>query len=132
MRRLVELYGHTKASEIPLFGNLAISNVPGPTQPLYIAGAKVVSLYPCSIAFHGAALNITAQSYDQRLDFGLIACRRAVPDLGYLADLLLASFQELHDALLGPGPALSAEASSLGHLPTSLAQPCVQPERTQP
>ncbi|HKU43940.1 MAG TPA: wax ester/triacylglycerol synthase family O-acyltransferase [Polyangiales bacterium] len=100
LRQLVELYGHSHASEIPLFGNLTISNVPGPNIPLYIAGARVVSLYPCSIPFHGAALNITAQSYNDRLDFGLIGCRRALPDLGILADLLSPSLLELHQAVL--------------------------------
>lgn len=99
LRHMVELYGHTPASEFPIFGNLTISNVPGPPIPLHIAGARVLSLYPCSIPFHGAALNITVQSYDGRLDFGLIACRRALPDLGHLADLLAESLAELHDAI---------------------------------
>lgn len=42
------------------------------------------------------ALNVTVQSYDGRLDYGLIACRRAMPDLTDLGDYLLAE----HEALL--------------------------------
>ncbi len=100
VRRMVEAYGRSRLLEDALvFGNLVISNVPGPTIPLYIAGAKIVSMYPCSIPFHGAALNITVESYCDRLDFGLIACRRAVPDLATLADRLLESMAALERAV---------------------------------
>jgi hypothetical protein len=56
-------------------------------------------LYPCSIPFHGSALNITVQSYVDRLDVGLIACRRTVPDLQVIADGLEASWTELQQAV---------------------------------
>jgi len=99
VRGLVELYGRSRlVGRPPLLGNLVISNVPGPTVPLYIAGAKILSMYPCSIPFHGQALNITVESYCDRLDFGLIACRRAVPDLAQLADRLAVSLAELEQA----------------------------------
>jgi WS/DGAT/MGAT family acyltransferase len=94
--RLIALYGTRRAPEwLPLAGNLVISNVPGPPAPLYVAGARIVSMYPISIPFHGTAINITVESYCDRLDFGLTACRRAVPDLATLADGLAASFEEL-------------------------------------
>jgi diacylglycerol O-acyltransferase / wax synthase len=41
------------------------------------------------------ALNVTVQSYAGRLDYGLIACRRAVPDVNDLGDHLLAEHQAL-------------------------------------
>ena len=63
---------------------MAISNVPGPAFPLYMAGAKMLTNYPTSIVVHGVALNITVQSYDESLDFGLIACGRAMPDVADL------------------------------------------------
>ena len=59
--------------------NVAISNVPGPPVPLYIAGARLVNFYPVSIPAHGIALNITVQSYTGSLEFGLTACRRVLP-----------------------------------------------------
>ena len=96
LRRMVELYGRAKlAQRLPLLANLTVSNVPGPPIPLYLAGLRVLSLYPCSIPFHGTALNITVQSYVDRLDFGLIACRRAVPDLSKIADGLAEAWEEL-------------------------------------
>jgi hypothetical protein len=48
-----------------------------------------------SIPAHGMALNVTVQSYNGRLDYGLIGCRRAVPDIMDLADALLAEHRKL-------------------------------------
>jgi hypothetical protein len=61
--------------------NVVISNVPGPPMPLYMAGARMLTNYPTSIVVHGMALNITVQSYDQSLDFGLMADAQAMPDV---------------------------------------------------
>jgi diacylglycerol O-acyltransferase len=111
-RPLIELFGRSGlADHAPLFGNLTISNVRGPDTTLYVAGARLVSLYPCSIPFHALALNITAQSYGDRLDIGLVACRRAVPDLAELADRLEPALAELEQAVtrrLGK-PAVTSE-----------------------
>jgi diacylglycerol O-acyltransferase len=74
---LASLYGRSNlASRFPQMGNVAISNVPGPPMPLYMAGARMVSYYPVSIPYHGMGLNITVQSYAGSLEFGLTACRR--------------------------------------------------------
>jgi len=54
-----------------------------------------VSYYPVSIPSHSMALNVTVQSYNGRLDYGLIACRRAVPDVNDLADALLSEHRTL-------------------------------------
>ena len=61
--------------------NLVISNVPGPTEPLYWNGAKLDALYPASIVLDGQALNITMTSYLDKLEVGLIACRHALPKM---------------------------------------------------
>jgi WS/DGAT/MGAT family acyltransferase len=106
VRRLVTLYGRSRlVRRPPLLGNLTISNVPGPTTPLYIAGARLVSIFPCSIAFHGQALNITVESYADRLDVGMIACARAVPDVAQLADRLPVSLAALQQAVARNLPA---------------------------
>ena len=59
--------------------NIIISNVPGPTQPIYYAGARLDGNYPLSIALDGQALNITLTNNAGNLDFGLVGCRRSVP-----------------------------------------------------
>jgi len=76
--------------------NLVISNVPGPQVPLYMSGARMLTYYPLSIVTHGFALNITVESYNGTLYFGLAACRRALPDLRSLA----ACIEEARDELL--------------------------------
>lgn len=93
---LASLFGRSRlANVMPPLANVLISNVPGSPVPLYLAGAKVISYYPVSIPSHSMALNVTVQSYAGRLDYGLIACRRAVPDINDLGDFLLAEHQAL-------------------------------------
>jgi diacylglycerol O-acyltransferase / wax synthase len=82
---LASLYGRSRIAGWLRIANVVISNVPGPQIPLYLAGAKMVGNYPLSIVVHGVALNITVQSYMGQLDFGLIACRRAMRDVDHLA-----------------------------------------------
>jgi len=87
----------TGSDKIPSVANVAISNVPGPPMPLYLAGAKMLTNYPCSIVTHGMALNITVQSYDQSLDFGLMADGQAMPDVRRLADALVDACADLRE-----------------------------------
>ncbi|HZY07633.1 MAG TPA: WSD1 family O-acyltransferase, partial [Ilumatobacteraceae bacterium] len=75
--------------------NLVISNVPGPRQPLYAAGARMKHYYPVSTITDGQGLNITVQSYTDTLDFGLVSCRELVPDLWDLLQLCLDEVQIL-------------------------------------
>ncbi len=96
MSGLASLYGRSRlANVLPPLANVVISNVPGVQAQLYFAGAKIISYYPVSIPAHGMALNVTVQSYNGRLDYGLIACRRALPDIAELADSLLAEHRKL-------------------------------------
>jgi diacylglycerol O-acyltransferase / wax synthase len=103
MSGLALLFGRSKISDtLPPLANVAISNVPGATVPLYMAGAKLATYFPVSIPSHGVALNITVQSYNNSLDYGLTACRRALPDVEDLADHLVAAHAELKELILGP------------------------------
>ena len=97
------LYGKARVAErIPQVANVAISNVPGPLVPLYMAGARMLSNSPTSIVMHGMALNITVQSYDKSMDFGLMADAQAMPDPRALADALRVAMDDLR-ALAHPG-----------------------------
>jgi len=108
------LYGKARvADRIPQVANLVISNVPGPPVPLYMAGARMVTNYPASIIVHGLGLNITVQSYDQSLDFGLMADAQAMPDVRELADAVAIAFDDLR-ALPRPGEAESDDTQPEG------------------
>ncbi len=75
--------------------NVTISNIPGPTFPLYLAGARVIGIYPLGPVVEGAGLNMTAMSYCGVVYFGLNGCRETVPDLGSLPSLITESLEEL-------------------------------------
>lgn len=75
--------------------NLIISNVPGPSVPLYSAGARMDHFFPVSTITDGQGLNITVQSYLGNLDFGFVSCRELIPDLWRLVELLHESHHEL-------------------------------------
>lgn len=78
--------------------NLVISNVPGPTKPLYFRGARLDACYPLSIPFHGYGLNITVLSYIDTLNFGFIGCRDTLPHLQRLAVYSREALEELESA----------------------------------
>ena len=86
------------ASTAPPF-NLVISNVPGPSQPMYYGGARLDGNYPLSIALDGQALNITLVNNADSMDFGLVGCRRSVPHLQRLLAHLESSLKDLERAV---------------------------------
>ena len=61
----------------------------------------MINYYPVSIPSNGSVLNITVQSYLDNLDFGLIACRAAVPDIEKLVEFLVDEFEHLKKAAGG-------------------------------
>jgi diacylglycerol O-acyltransferase / wax synthase len=79
--------------------NIVISNVPGPTEPMYWGGARLDGNYPLSIALDGQALNITLANNADNLDFGLVGCRRSVPHLQRLLGYLESSLKDLERAV---------------------------------
>ncbi len=75
--------------------NLTISNVPGPQFPLYAGGAKVKGLWPCSALADGMGLNVTVVSYDGDVCFGVLGCRKQLPDAWELVDELPRAVERL-------------------------------------
>jgi diacylglycerol O-acyltransferase / wax synthase len=128
MTGLATLFGRSKVTDqIPPLANVAISNVPGVPVPLYVAGARMATYFPVSIPAHGCALNITVQSYNGQLDYGLTACRRALPDVDVLADYIMEAHAELQKAvealpMPAPRPDKSA-ATAVAPAPSSKPQP---------
>jgi WS/DGAT/MGAT family acyltransferase len=79
--------------------NVAISNVPGPSVPLYCAGALLQANPPVSVIMDGVGLNITVISYRDHLDFGIIGDQKTIPTAWPLMDALAQSLDDLCDAV---------------------------------
>jgi WS/DGAT/MGAT family acyltransferase len=61
--------------------NVTVSGVRGPDFSLFCAGSRVTDLFPVGPVAEGIGLNVTVMSYLDRVHFGLLACRRLVPEL---------------------------------------------------
>jgi WS/DGAT/MGAT family acyltransferase len=86
-------------SPVPLTFNVIVSNLPGPNEPRYFRGSRLLAMHPVSIPFHGAALNITVMSYAGTLNLGFVGDRDAVPHLQRLAVHTGEALTALRDGL---------------------------------
>lgn len=73
--------------------NLMSANIPGPRVPLYLAGARVLEIFPVLPLIANEPLGVGALSYAGALTIGIAADRDAYPDLDVLAAALR---NELH------------------------------------
>ena len=69
-----------------LGANVVVSNVRAGSDAVYLAGARVETLYPMSVIAPGIALNITCVSYRDKLDFGLTLDPDTIPDAWSIMD----------------------------------------------
>jgi diacylglycerol O-acyltransferase len=79
--------------------NLIISNVPATSVPLYWNGAQMTDLYPISMISEGQAVNITVTRYAEKLAFGIVGDRKAVPHLQRMLvhiENAVAELEKLH------------------------------------
>jgi WS/DGAT/MGAT family acyltransferase len=67
-------------NRMPPVNNLVISTVPGLPVPLYVAGARVVGVFPFGPLIEASGVNLTVLSNMGNMDFGVIACGDLVPD----------------------------------------------------
>jgi len=75
--------------------NVLISNVRGPSEPLYLNGARLEALCPVSTLVSGMGLNITFMSYAGHVVIGFTANASALPNAGRLARYTQEAFAAL-------------------------------------
>jgi diacylglycerol O-acyltransferase len=75
--------------------NVLVTNVPGPSRPLYAMGARMLDMYPVVPLAGGQAVSIGITSYDGGMHYGLNADRDAMPDVDVLAAALTDALAEL-------------------------------------
>jgi WS/DGAT/MGAT family acyltransferase len=82
--------------------NVVVSNVPGPTSPVFVGAARLTDLYSVGPILEGIGLNITVWSYLDRLNFSALACPDTLPDLPGLVKHLAPALAELTAATGAP------------------------------
>jgi WS/DGAT/MGAT family acyltransferase len=90
------------ANRVKPFLNTVITNVPGPQVPLFFTGAKMVGLYGMGPVMDGMGLIHPVFSFSGKISISITACRQQLPDPGFYAECLQASFDELLAAARKP------------------------------
>jgi diacylglycerol O-acyltransferase / wax synthase len=76
-------------------GNVSLSNVPGPTEPRYLAGYAMRASYPAPILGAGRFLNITLRRYVDHLDLGIMCDAAKIPDANVMRGHVIGALDEL-------------------------------------
>jgi diacylglycerol O-acyltransferase / wax synthase len=77
------------------FFNVVVTNVPGPQQPLYLAGRRMIDPFPMVPLAKNQGLGIALLSYAGRINFGLVGDYDVLYDLDDFADDVQESLAEL-------------------------------------
>jgi diacylglycerol O-acyltransferase / wax synthase len=85
---------HVVAS--PLVFNLTVSNIPGPSEPMYMLGCELEEAYPVVPIADRHALSIGVTTIRNQACFGIYADRELLPD----SDLVAGAIDESLDELL--------------------------------
>jgi hypothetical protein len=66
--------------------NLLLSNVPGPTAPLHVAGAEVLEAFQVGVIQGNVRFGVGALSYAGQLNLDVVADTDSCPDASIFAD----------------------------------------------
>jgi len=110
------------------FFNLTITNVPGPTVPLYLAGAPIRQQFGMAPILDGLGLIIVVLSYAGRLSLGITSCYTVIPDPAWLGECFEEALNELETSVAQASPArLAAGATGKPRPATTTRAPGAQP-----
>jgi diacylglycerol O-acyltransferase / wax synthase len=92
--------------------SVVVSNVPGPQQALYLAGARIEEQFYWVPQSGEIGVGLSMLTYDGKVHFGVIADRNLIPKPHSLAQAFAAAFGELRECVLhGLAPTASAIAA---------------------
>jgi WS/DGAT/MGAT family acyltransferase len=74
--------------------NLVVSNVRGPSEPMFMDGVRIIGDWPASFLAAGGGLNITLKSYLDKMNFGFMGCPEQTGDLSCLVEYMTESLEE--------------------------------------
>ena len=130
-RELTDIGRHTPAATLALISkmlsraalgmgrhaplaNCTISNVPGPSTPLYLCGARMTYFSAIMPIVDGMGLVFAVTSYDGRIIISPTSCRELMPDPEHFAQCVRASFEEYLALTRVPGKASKPAAARRG------------------
>jgi WS/DGAT/MGAT family acyltransferase len=100
MRRL----GPMLATKRPV-ANVVVTNVPGPPEPLYAFGARMLRLYGLGPITDGFGIIHLVGSYAGTFTFSVTACREMLPDAQRYGDHIDGALQDLRESTgVSPAP----------------------------
>jgi len=82
----------------PAFFNCVVTNVPGPQDPLFLAGSRMTACYGLGPIFDGVGLIHPVLSYDGGITISFTSCPEMLPDPGRYEECLQEAFDELAEA----------------------------------
>ena len=107
--------------------NLVCTNIPGESDTLYMAGAKVTAVYPFASPVAGTPLIMALVSYADRMDIGIDTDPEAIPDPHRLTELFLASLDELESLAISVGSSVNTRSE-----PAAGREPTLHPTHRRP
>jgi WS/DGAT/MGAT family acyltransferase len=78
--------------------NVTTASIPGPSMTLYLAGARILEVFPLVPIMADEPLGVGAVSYAGELNIGVVADRDALPDIEVLTAGIGAELQALQSA----------------------------------
>ncbi len=75
--------------------NLVVSNVPGPSVPLYLAGARLLEMFPMMPPMGNLTLVVAALSYAGQLNLTAVGDREGCPDIEVFAEGVRRTLDDL-------------------------------------
>jgi diacylglycerol O-acyltransferase / wax synthase len=88
------------------FFNIIVTNVPGPSIPLYALGARMVEAFPVVPLVGNQGIGVAALSYLDEMNLGILSDPSICPDVDPFCEGVRAAFADLravgHDGIERP------------------------------
>jgi diacylglycerol O-acyltransferase / wax synthase len=88
-----DVVSHVIAS--PIVFNLTVSNIPGPSEPMYMLGCELEEAYPVVPIAEGHSISIGVTTIRDRACFGMYADAEALPDVDEMVSAIHESVDEM-------------------------------------
>jgi WS/DGAT/MGAT family acyltransferase len=85
--------------------NTMVTNVAVRHAPLYLSGARLVRVLATGPVIDQSGVFHACFSFDGEVSIGFTGCREMLPDPGFYNECIVAAFEDLRRAALGPRPA---------------------------